>query len=388
MDEFDAFIDYVNAVDDPGEVTVSGVHSGNANNGRGSERATRSTARAFAAMPASSSNSYRPRNTPRGNRTGHVELTRKAYWERNQPKYEKTDWASTTVQLPIIVPHSETKQIKHHIHRQTVERIRSSRSTWQDKNDLLLSRFIEHAQLARTEARASTKDLLLYKNDCHSFEDAELLDQNASVINVAGAGEYNQHIRQRTRYTRFTVMIRPRDIDTNSERVNAEDLPRTQSQIVYLRVLRDDNNRMADEITRQILDDDLKQLLDIWDTAGEPFDLMMKSREGDPSTHIYKTWMDEIRAEMTFEALAQVTAIEYIGKIEGLESITLRLAKIQQVSYDPKTKGSVYYPTQQRHEQFQSIWRRSTAETQPKARTYQVLHTCSLTLYLTGSKRE
>jgi hypothetical protein len=49
MDEFDAFIDYGNAVDDHGEVTVSGVDPGNANNGRGSERTTRSIARAFAA---------------------------------------------------------------------------------------------------------------------------------------------------------------------------------------------------------------------------------------------------------------------------------------------------------------------------------------------------
>jgi hypothetical protein len=143
-----------------------------------------STGRAFAAMPSSSNSSYRTRNSPRSSRTtGHVEMSREDYWERNQPKYEKTDWASTTVQLPVLAPHSETKQIKHHIHRQTVERIRSARSTWLDKNDLLLSRFIEHAQLARTEAKASTKDLLLYENDCYVFEDAELLDRNASIIN-------------------------------------------------------------------------------------------------------------------------------------------------------------------------------------------------------------
>jgi hypothetical protein len=65
--------------------------------------------------------------------------------------------------------------------------------------------------------------------------------------------------------------------------------------------------------------------------------------------------MDEIRAETTFEALAQVTAKEYIGKMEGLESITLQLAKLQQIVYDPKTKSSKYLPTQQLHEQFQSV---------------------------------
>jgi hypothetical protein len=41
--------------------------------------------------------------------------------------------------------------------------------------------------------------------------------------------------------------------------------------------------------------------------------------------------------------------------MEGLESITLRLAKRQQIVYDPKTKTSVYLPTQQLHEQFQSV---------------------------------
>jgi hypothetical protein len=34
-------------------------------------------------------------------------ISREDYWERNQPKYEKTDWASTTVQLPVVAPHSE-----------------------------------------------------------------------------------------------------------------------------------------------------------------------------------------------------------------------------------------------------------------------------------------
>jgi hypothetical protein len=61
-----------------------------------------------------------------------------------------------------------------------------------------------------------------------------------------------------------------------------------------------------------------------------------------------------IKAETIFEALAQVTAIKYIGTVEGLESITLRLAKLQPIAYDPKTRASVYLPTQQLHEQFQS----------------------------------
>jgi hypothetical protein len=112
---------------------------------------------------------------------------------------------------------------------------------------------------------------------------------------------------------------------------------------------------MIDNITRNIVETDMKELLEIWDAEGEPFDLMMKSREGDPSTHRFKSWMDEVKAETIFEALTQVTAIEYIGKVEGLESITLRLAKLQQIAYDPNTRASVYLPTQQLHEQFQSV---------------------------------
>jgi hypothetical protein len=65
--------------------------------------------------------------------------------------------------------------------------------------------------------------------------------------------------------------------------------------------------------------------------------------------------MDEIKAETIFEALAQMTAIEYIGKVEGLDSITLRLAKLQQIAYYPKSRASIYLPTQQLHQQFQSV---------------------------------
>jgi hypothetical protein len=82
---------------------------------------------------------------------------------------------------------------------------------------------------------------------------------------------------------------------------------------------------------------------------------MMKSREGDPSTHRFKSWVDEIKPETIFEALAEVMAIEYIGNGEGLESITLRLVKLQQIAYNPKTRASIYPPTQQLHEQFQSV---------------------------------
>jgi hypothetical protein len=194
--------------------------------------------------------------------------------------------------------------------------------------------------------RRAPKELLLCENDCYVFEDAELLDRNASIMNIAGAGDYDNNIRQCTsRYIRFTLVIRPRDIKNHLERVNAETLPRTITQSVYLRVIKNNQNRMINAITRDIRENDMRQLLDIWKTQGGPFDGMMRSREGDPSTNTFKTWMDEVRAETTFEALAQVTAIEYIGKmegLEGLESITLRLEKLQQIAYDPKTKSSVY----------------------------------------------
>jgi hypothetical protein len=272
MDDFDAFIDYVDTIDESGEVTVSGVDSGIRNQGKRADRQTRSTARAFAALP--SPTPYRPRTARRGS-TAQVGISRESNWERNQPKNEKTDWASTTVQLPIVAPFSETKQIKHHIHRQTVERIKNTRLLWQDKNDFLLSRFIEHAQLARTEAKAAMKELLLYENECYVFEDAELLDRNAAIINVAGAGDYNNNIRQRTRYIRFTLVIRPRDIDTNSERVTAETLPRTVNQSVYLRTIKNNQNGVINAITRNIIETDLKQSLEIWEEQGEPFDIMM-----------------------------------------------------------------------------------------------------------------
>jgi hypothetical protein len=67
-------------------------------------------------------------------------------------------------------------------------------------------------QLARTEAKASTTDLLLYKNDCYVFEDAELLDRNASIINTIGGGDYTNAVRQRTRFIRFTLKVRLSDI--------------------------------------------------------------------------------------------------------------------------------------------------------------------------------
>jgi hypothetical protein len=46
---------------------------------------------------------------------------------------------------------------------------------------------------------------------------------------------------------------------------------------------------MIDNITWNIVETDIKELLEIWDAEGEPFDLMMKSREGDPSTHRFKS---------------------------------------------------------------------------------------------------
>jgi hypothetical protein len=129
-----------------------------------------------------------------------------------------------------------------------------------DKNDLLLSRFIEHAQLARTEGKASTTDLLLYENDCYVFEDAELLDRNASIINPGGGADYNNATRQRVRFIRFMLKVRPRNIDTNSERVDAEAMPRTVNQSAYIHVITN-NNSMTNGITRDIVETDIKELI-------------------------------------------------------------------------------------------------------------------------------
>jgi hypothetical protein len=74
-------------------------------------------------------------------------------------------------------------------------------------------------------------------------------------------------------------------------------MPRTLTQTVYSRAITNAQNRMINNITRDIVETDTKELLKIWDTEGEPFDLMMKSREGDPSTHRFKSWMDEVKAE-------------------------------------------------------------------------------------------
>jgi hypothetical protein len=111
------------------------------------------------------------------------------------------------------------------------------------------------------------------------FEDAELLDRNSTIINVTGGGDYNNNLRQRTRFIRFTLVIRPRDIDTNSKRVTADELPRTVNQSVYLRIIKNNQNRMIDAITRDSIETDLKQLLEVWEAEDEPFDIMMKEEQ-------------------------------------------------------------------------------------------------------------
>jgi hypothetical protein len=161
-------------VSDP--LTVSGnrpvrFEPGHDNRGeRG--RTTRGTT--FAALPPSSVRNTRTR--------AHVEPSREDYWCQQSPVLEKIDWNTTSIFIPKLAPYTETTQIKKTIHKVTVQRIRNSRASWEDKVDLLANRYQEHAASSRTQANSALQDLGTYNSQAYTFEDIDIRDTGQDSV--------------------------------------------------------------------------------------------------------------------------------------------------------------------------------------------------------------
>lgn len=268
---------------------------------------------------------------------------------------QKAEWNSVIVNLPIIAPYTEIVSIKKAVHQRTVKNLKTATGRWPDKAELLKNRFIEFSGSAQTTAELATNDLGDYFSPVYEFQDVALLDRDYRALNLGNNGlQVPAGTRNNCRWIAFSLVTRPRNIDTGHLTIESQLFPAPSTVTVYLRAI-----QMAailhPAITRDTLLVDPKNLIDIYDTAGEEFDILQVRRTGQPPEHeVHALWLDNLKSKIEFEAIAQITEKGYVGRAEGIESLPQRILKIKQQQFDPQTNANRYLSIQELNQSYQN----------------------------------
>jgi hypothetical protein len=268
---------------------------------------------------------------------------------------EKAEWNSVIANIPVIAPYTEIVSIKKAVHQRTVKSLKTSSGRWPDKAELLKNRFIEFAGSAQTTAELATQDLGDYYTNVYEFQDVGLLDSQLRPLNLGANGlHFPVATRNACRWISFTLITRPRNINTGHLEIEATLFPPPSTVSVYIRAVKL-ANMLHPEVTRDTLLTDPKSLIEIYDTADEAFDILQIRRTGQPPEHeTHALWLENLKAKIEFEAIAQITEKGYVGRAEGIESLAQRILKVKQHQFDPTTNTNKYLSVQELSQSFQN----------------------------------
>jgi hypothetical protein len=147
MEEDQAYIEYLTKGGVEG-IALSGTQPDT--NPESSDPATQTVVhgRAFAAMTGNYGRNGRA-NT-------QAQPATEEYWHNNSCVYTTVNWNGKSVQLPVIADFEATTFIKSTILNMTVMRLKSAETiSWNDRCDILTSRFKQHAPIAESNAKTA-----------------------------------------------------------------------------------------------------------------------------------------------------------------------------------------------------------------------------------------
>ena len=166
MDEDTAYIEYLSSLDVAG-ATLRGTQP--VSNPESPEmNRTSVNGRVFAAVPSYNRPSSRP---PRESNP------RDAYWKDNACVYTTVNWNGKSIQLPVIAGLTESVHVKSTILTMTVNRLKNAENIpWNDRCDILTTRFKEHAPIVDISAKTALSALLDPTSSAFRFDNLELVD--------------------------------------------------------------------------------------------------------------------------------------------------------------------------------------------------------------------
>jgi hypothetical protein len=271
-----------------------------------------------------------------------VENPVEAYWFKNRPVLQKTEWSSIHVKLPVVAPTTAHTKIKNSIFSLLTNRLEAAEGHWKDKTELFASLYNDHVPAADIEATLAISDMDDYNTTVFEFVDFQLLDSDYRTLANGTNLDYSARTRTDCRFFKFTLDANPRNIDSAGMNVNAALFPSPVTTTVYLRALRHLDS-LHPHITKLLVQNTPKILIAIYQNNNQDFSLAQKTlHEYAPNPDTQKKWLNTLKAKTKYEAMKQLVRNLYLGRLEGTERLASRIERIKQRAWEASEKRFKY----------------------------------------------
>jgi hypothetical protein len=280
---------------------------------------------------------------------------------------KKVEWNTVRAQLPVVAPSTEQVRVKNTIFNALTNKLEQCEGDWTDKSELFASLFTDIVPAAAMQATFAITDMDSYSTDVFTFNDMELLDSNFRVLETGhpNAADYPPATRNNVRYFKFTLTVSPREIDPGDLSNDVQLFPTPATTTVYVRAFRE-QDQLHPQITKQLLDQNLKLLLTIYELNHCDFTLAQKTHyEAAPNPDTQRKWHTQIKAKTKFAAMRQLIQTLYVGRMEGTESMAQRILRIKQRTWNPETQRARFKSIMELGAEFQYILNEVTPATDP-----------------------
>jgi hypothetical protein len=338
MDEDQAYLDYLGRDTSAQGLALSGTQPDIDPESSDSQSGVQG--RAFAAMPGNYSRNSRAAG-PRDSTPGDE------YWFNNGCVYTTVTWNGKSVQLPIVAPFDASTFIKSTILNMTVLRLKSAEyMSWNDRCDILTTRFKQHAPIVESNARTAIAALQEPGSAVYTYDNVELVDNNLRVcpgyMNLAGQFNITANIRRNARYLQFNTTISARNIpidETEFPTLKAHLFPQPVNFTAHISLPRQGH------LVHPVIDGDLLAgpFTEAIETMGQIQEVVMMklSKNGrTPVAEAAEQFLKDYYNRTKFEAITQLLDPLYVGRMVGLTSLAQRL---QALNMTIQTNGKMEF---------------------------------------------
>jgi hypothetical protein len=212
------------------------------------------------------------------------------------------------------------------------------------------------APSAGTQADTTLTDLTNYVSGVFEFSDTELLNMNLLPLNINLHNELSAQTRRNTKWIRMQLTFRPRSAVVGELQINNGLFPNSSIVPVYLKALRNVNGDLDPLITHDLLREAPVELVELYFESGADFELAQLHRSTNtPDIDIHDRWLREQKSKTKYETLAQLIEPVYVGELEGTETVSKRLYKINQRHYDENSRGYIFSTIEELNQKFQGV---------------------------------
>lgn len=249
-----------------------------------------------------------------------------AYWHNNSCVYTTVNWNGKSVQLPVVADFEATTFIKSTILNMTVMRLKSAETiSWNDRCDILTSRFKQHAPIAESNAKTAIVALQDPASAVFSFDNLELVDNNLNVLpviqNVTAAH------RRNGRYIQFNTTISARNTPINVNEfptLKPHLFPQPVNFTAHITLPRQ-GNLIHEAVDADLLASPVSEVIDTLSQIQEIVMMKVGKHGRVPNAEAAETYLKDYYNRTKFDAIAQLLDPLYVGRMVGLTSLGQRL---------------------------------------------------------------